>query len=208
MINDSFSLALAPTLEVANGSFGLLLARVAVGLGIAAHGAQKVLGWFGGGGPRGTGQFFENLGFRPGASFAVAAGLGELGGGLLLTLGLLGPFGPALIVTVMLVAILTVHRGNGFFAQNQGWELPLTYALAATLVMFAGPGRYALDPAVGLEGLWTPTKAWIALAAAVALAFANVAMRRKPAQPGAAEEAHFEERPRRTARRREPVTTR
>ena len=199
MIQESMFLAVAPTLEIAEGSTGLLLARAAVGAGLAAHGAQKLFGWFGGHGPKGTGQFFEGLGFRPGATFAVAAGLGELGGGLLLALGFLGPAGPTLVVVTMLVAILSVHRGNGFFAQNQGWELPLTYALVAAYVMFAGPGVYSLDAALGLESLWTATNAWIALGVAGALAGASLAARRPAAEepaakvPAAAEDVEAEE---------------
>jgi putative oxidoreductase len=70
---------------------GILIARLIVGLAIAAHGAQKLFGWFGGHGLKGTAGFFESLGFRPGIFFALAAGLGELGGGLLTAAGFLGP---------------------------------------------------------------------------------------------------------------------
>src|SRR5919202_2598079 len=94
---------------------GLLIARLAVGLGIASHGAQKLFGWFGGYGLKGTGGFLESLGFRPGSLYAAAAGLGEFGGGLLIALGLFGPVGPALVIAVMTVASLTAHRGKGFF---------------------------------------------------------------------------------------------
>src|SRR5689334_21517873 len=104
----------------------LLIARVILGLSLAAHGAQKLFGWFGGYGVAGTGGFFENLGFRPGSLFAIAAGLGEAGGGILTALGLFGPAGPALIVLVMTVAILTVHARAGFFATANGLELPLS----------------------------------------------------------------------------------
>jgi len=62
-------------------SIALLIARLILGLGLAAHGAQKIFGWFGGYGPKGTGDFFEGIGWRPGVLFAVAAGLGELTGG-------------------------------------------------------------------------------------------------------------------------------
>jgi len=61
---------------------GILLVRITVGLAMAAHGSQKVFGWFGGYGPDGTGQFLEALGFRPGRRYAMAAGLVELVGGL------------------------------------------------------------------------------------------------------------------------------
>ncbi|HJR53007.1 MAG TPA: DoxX family membrane protein, partial [Gemmatimonadota bacterium] len=93
-------------------SAALLILRLVLGLGLAAHGAQKLFGWFGGHGLAGTGGFFEGLGFRPGKAFAVLAGLGEFGGGILLALGLGGPLGPAVVVLVMLVAIGSVHLEN------------------------------------------------------------------------------------------------
>ena len=99
---------------------GLLLARMVFGLVMAAHGSQKLFGWFGGYGLAGTGGFFESLGFRPGRLFAAAAGASEMTGGLLLAAGLLGPLGPAMIIAIMIVAIATVHWPNGLFAQNNG----------------------------------------------------------------------------------------
>src|SRR5713226_8393528 len=94
----------------------LLIVRLVVGLGFAAHGAQKLFGWLGGYGLAGTGGFFESLGFRPGKMFAAAAALSEFVGGWLFTLGFLGPVGPALILAVMLVASISVHLRNGLFA--------------------------------------------------------------------------------------------
>src|SRR5437899_3635421 len=93
----------------------LLIARLLLGGALFAHGAQKLFGWFGGYGIKGTGGWMESMGFRPGPVFAAAAGLGEAGGGLLTVLGLGGPIGPALIIMVMLVAIFTVHLPNGFW---------------------------------------------------------------------------------------------
>src|SRR6185436_20915718 len=83
---------------------GLLIARLIVGLGLAAHGTQKLFGWFGGHGLTGTGRFFESLGFRPGRTFAFAAAAGEIAAGLLTAFGLFGPLGPALMLLVMVVA--------------------------------------------------------------------------------------------------------
>ena len=111
--------------DLATLSTGLLVARLVLGLLLAAHGSQKLFGWFGGHGLAGTGGFLESLGFHPGRTFALAAGLAEVGGGLLLALGFLGPIGPALVVSVMLVAALTVHRSGGLFAMTNGVELPL-----------------------------------------------------------------------------------
>ena len=103
---------------------GLALLRLTTGLILAAHGVQKLFGWFGGPGLDATGQFFETIGFLPGRRHALMAGLAETGGGLLLALGLFTPIGAALICSVMLVAV-TVHMKNGFFAQNGGYEYPL-----------------------------------------------------------------------------------
>src|SRR5712671_443231 len=105
------------------GSIGLLVGRAVVGLLIAGHGTQKLLGWFGGYGLQKTGDFFAQLGFRPGRAFAAAASLSEIAGGLLIALGLLGPIGPALMVSVMIVAAVTVHWGKGLFATTNGIEL-------------------------------------------------------------------------------------
>jgi putative oxidoreductase len=157
---------------------GLLVARVTLGLAIGAHGAQKLFGWFGGYGLKGTGGVFESLGFRPGAIFALAAGLGEMGGGLLTAVGLLGPVGPALIILVMLVAIVSVHWPHGFFASANGIELPLMYLTAALAVAYAGFGEYSLDGLVGLSTRPEPKTTWIAIAVAVGLALASVARRR------------------------------
>ena len=157
---------------------GLLLARLVVGLLMAAHGSQKLFGWFGGYGLAGTGGFFESLGFRPGRLFAAAAGLTETAGGLLLALGLLGPLGPAMIISVMVVAIAAVHWQHGVFAQNGGIEVPLLYGAAAAALALTGPGLYSLDAAFGLDSLWTPAIAWSVLALGALGGFANLAVRR------------------------------
>src|SRR6266699_4818781 len=94
---------------------GLFILRLVVGLLIAAHGAQKLFGWFGGYGLAGTGGFFENLGFRPGRLFAAAASVGEVVSGVLIALGLFGPVGPTILLSVMIVAAVSVHWKNGVF---------------------------------------------------------------------------------------------
>src|ERR1700694_4581158 len=133
----------------------LLLVRLILGLGFAGHGAQKLFGWFGGYGIAGTGGFLEQLGFRPGATFALAPGPGEFLGGLLIALGLCGPIGPMLVISAMVVAIVTVHLRNGFFAASNGVELPLLYLLIALGYAFAGFGPLSLDAALGLGPAWT-----------------------------------------------------
>lgn len=158
----------------------LLLVRL-IGLGFAAHGAQKLFGWFGGYGLAGTAGFFESLGFRPGRLFAGAAGLSELTGGILIALGLFGPVGPMLVVSVMVVAILTVHAPKGFFITDGGMELNLTYIAIAMLLALAGPGAYSLDAALGIGSIWTPALAWSVLGLGVLGGLGNAALRRKPA---------------------------
>ena len=157
---------------------GLLFARLIFGGLMAAHGSQKLFGWFGGYGLAGTGGFFESLGFRPGRLFAAAAGATETTAGLLLALGLFGPIGGALMLSVMVVAMVTVHWHNGVFATNNGVEMPLLYAAAAVALALAGPGAYSIDAAVGLGAFWTPGLTWIVLALGIVGAFANLALRR------------------------------
>jgi putative oxidoreductase len=164
----------------------LLIARLVVGLTLAAHGAQKLFGWFGGYGLKGTGGFFEGLGFRPGVLFAAEAGLGELVGGLLTAAGLFAPFGPALLVVVMVVAIFAVHWEKGFFAQAGGLEYPLVIAASAVSLAFAGPGAYALDAELGTRVVSQPGRVWLLIAGGVVLALLHLAARHRPAPEPAA----------------------
>src|SRR5919197_3434210 len=106
-------------------SYGILALRVVLGTTMAAHGAQKLFGWFGGGGPRGTAGGFEQLRFRAPLLMAVAAGLAELGGGALLAAGLFTPFAALAIAIVMVNAFATVHRPNGFWNSSGGFEFNL-----------------------------------------------------------------------------------
>ncbi|MCC7007934.1 MAG: DoxX family protein [Acidobacteria bacterium] len=158
---------------------GILLLRLTVGLVLAAHGSQKVFGWFGGHGLDGTGQFMEMLGFRPGRRHALVAGLVELTGGLLLAVGFLTPLGAALTASVMVVAAATVHA-KSFFVTSGGFEFNLLIGVAALAVAFTGPGALSLDAVVGytLAG-----GAWGAGAAAVAVlgAIAQLARRQRVA---------------------------
>jgi putative oxidoreductase len=159
---------------------GLLIVRLVFGLVMAAHGAQKLFGWFGGHGIAGTGGFFESIGFRPGRLFAAAAGLSEFGGGLLIALGLLGPAGAALVIAVMTVAAVTVHWQNGLFAMSNGIELPLLYGAFAAALALTGSGGYSLDALLGIQSVWTPALSWAAIAVGLFGGIVNVTLRRVP----------------------------
>jgi putative oxidoreductase len=138
-------------------SYGLLLLRVVVGATMFAHGAQKLFGWWGGHGVRGTGGFFGSLGFRRPVLMAFIAGLSETSG-VLFALGFLTPLAALAIATVMLVAIGSVHWRNGFFAMEGGYEFNLTLIAVATAIAATGPGRFSIDRLLGwddnLSGLW------------------------------------------------------
>ena len=161
--------------------FAFLFARGMIGLLMAAHGAQKLFGWFGGHGLKATGEFFGQLGFQPARLFAVAAAVGELTSGLLIALGLLGPVGPAMMLAVMVVAAISVHWRNGLFATSNGIELPLLYSIAAVRFALTGPGRYSLDTALGFQWAWAPKVIWAALSLGVLGGMANLVLRRRSA---------------------------
>ena len=123
----------------------LLLIRITVGGILAAHGLQKLFGWFGGHGIHGTASFLESLGFRPGRAHAWLLGGAELLGGLALAVGLLTPLAAAAVAGVMLAAIVVVHWDKGFFAQAGGYEFPWALAMVAVALAFSGGGRYSVD---------------------------------------------------------------
>jgi len=148
-------------------AYGLLLLRVFVGGAFVGHGTQKLFGWFGGHGPDGTGQFFEQIGYRPGKEQALAAGAAEAGGGALLALGLFTPLAGALLTGVMVQAVRTVKADKGPWSTDGGWELEALFAAGALVFAEIGPGPLSLDHALGMEHAGTGW-ALLALAAGVA----------------------------------------
>ncbi|HEX6788825.1 MAG TPA: DoxX family protein [Gaiellaceae bacterium] len=157
-------------------AYGLLFLRVVVGLSLSAHGAQKLFGWFGGGGPRGTAGFFGSLGFRPPLAMALIAGASECAGALF-ALGLLTPFAALALASVMVVAVGSVHWPNGFWATSGGFEYNLAIWSVAAAVAATGPGRFSLDNAFGiagsLSGIWWGVGVVVASLAGGALALAS-----------------------------------
>lgn len=129
----------------------MLIARVTVGGLLAGHGAQKLFGWFGGSGVKGTAPAMESMGLKPGTLWAPVAGLAEFGGGVLTALGLLHPLGPISIMAAMSMATIKVHWGKPIWSTEGGGELPLTNFAVALAIALAGPGRYSLDAAMLLR---------------------------------------------------------
>jgi putative oxidoreductase len=153
-------------------SAGLLIIRLVVGLGLAAHGAQKLFGWFGGGGLDATATGMEHMGFRPGRANAVAAGAGELAGGLLLATGLLMPLAAAIVIGVMVNAGL-VHWPNGYFLTKGGYEYTLTIGAVAAGLALTSAGSWSLDHLLGLDftaAAWGVTAIAVGLVAGAARA--------------------------------------
>src|SRR4051794_9415166 len=130
---------------------GLLALRLVLGGLLTGHGAQKLFGVFDGHGLEGTGDFFESkLGLEPGREWALAAGLGEFGGGLCTALGFLHPLGPISTIAPMIVAWRRAHAGKPIWTQSGGPELPLTNIGIATALTLIGPGRVSLDHMLGI----------------------------------------------------------
>ena len=130
---------------LSNAGVAALILRVPVGLILAAHGAQKLFGWFGGHGLAGTAGYMSSIGMEPGYLMAILAGSAEFFGGLALVLGLLTR--PAAVVAwfTMLVAIFSVHIGNGLFASNNGYEYALTLLVVLISLAIQGGGYLSLD---------------------------------------------------------------
>ncbi|MDR3438680.1 DoxX family protein [Telmatospirillum sp.] len=126
------------------------MVRVATGLLLLPHGAQKLFGWFGGYGLAATGQFFSTKLGLP-ASLALIGGLIEFVGGLMLAAGLVTRPVAALIAGMMAVAVIQVHLPAGFFWTSGGFEYPLLWGLLALSFVVRGGGRYSLDALIGRE---------------------------------------------------------
>ena len=128
-----------------DSSLAALILRVGLGLALIPHGAQTLFGWFGGYGLEGTGQWMASIGLQPGMLMAALAGSAEFFGGLALVLGLLTRPAAALTAFTMLVAIFSVHSGNGFFMSNNGYEYGFVLLVASLSLLVSGGGRLSLD---------------------------------------------------------------
>jgi putative oxidoreductase len=128
-----------------DGGWGAIALRVPVGIIFAAHGAQKLFGWFGGYGLEGTGQWMASIGLHPGYLMALLAGGAEFFGGLALLLGILVRPAAAVLAFTMVVAIFAVHFEHGLFLANNGYEFGLALLAASVSLAISGAGRASLD---------------------------------------------------------------
>lgn len=128
-----------------NAGWGAVALRVPVGVIFAAHGAQKLFGWFGGYGLQGTAGWLESIGLAPGILMALLAGGAEFFGGLALIVGVLTRPAAFALVIAMLVAIFKVHFANGLFMANNGYEFGLALLAASVALLISGAGRASVD---------------------------------------------------------------
>ncbi|MEP0357446.1 DoxX family protein [Paraglaciecola sp.] len=132
-------------LLISNAGAGSLALRIPVGIILAAHGAQKLFGWFGGYGLDGTGQWMASIGLAPGFLMALLAGSAEFFGGIALLLGFATRPAAALSAFTMLVAIFSVHIANGLFMSNNGYEFALSLLAATVALTIQGGGALSID---------------------------------------------------------------
>jgi putative oxidoreductase len=162
----------------------LLAARLTIGASIGAHGAQKMFGAFGGPGLEGASQFMGSLGFEPPEKYARAASATEMASGALIALGALGPVGPAMLVSVMVSAIETVHRPKGYWNTEGGFEMNVMYMLVALLLATEGYGSFSVDALLGIHERTGPMLGWLGLAGGATAALFMLSQRRESLQRG------------------------
>ncbi|ONK15378.1 DoxX family protein [Streptomyces sp. MP131-18] len=154
---------------------GLLLLRLAVGLTMAAHGSQKLFGWFDGAGLDATGAGFTSMGYPSGETMALVAGLSETFGGLGLALGLFTPLAAAAVLGTMINAVFAVHWESGFFLPA-GYEYAMIMGFGAASLALTGPGRLAVDPLLPVPALRTHRTTYGAAALGLAVVTAVVVL--------------------------------
>lgn len=145
---------------------GLLVLRLATGGLLVGHGAQKLFGWFGGPGFKGTAGWLRSMGLHPSRLWATSASSAEFGGGLLTSLGLLHPLGPIAETGAMIMATVKVHWGKPIWVSTGGAELPVINMATAVTLMLTGPGRFSLDRVLGIR-LPRPLVLGVAIAEAI-----------------------------------------
>jgi putative oxidoreductase len=132
-------------------NLGLVVLRVGLGLTIAAHGSQKLFGWYGGSRIAGFSAHLDRMGLIPATFWAWIAALSEFVGGLLVALGLLSPLGCFAVMGALSMAIWLVHWPKGFVNGKGGIEFPLLIWVGALALSITGPGDISLDSLLGLH---------------------------------------------------------
>ena len=164
-------------------AIGLLVLRLVVGLIVAAHGAQKLFGWWGGPGMSGWTGAMSRMRIRPAVAWAWMSALSELGGGLLFALGFLSPLGSMAIAGSMLVAIALVHLPKGFWVGKGGYEYNLSLLAAAMAIAITGPGALSLDALIGIR---PPEPVTVIVAAVLVIAGVAAALLGRSPRPAEA----------------------
>jgi len=163
-------------------ALGLLVLRLVIGLTVAAHGAQKLFGWWGGPGMTGWVGAMNRMRIRPAEPWAWLSALAELVGGLAFAVGLLTPLPSLAIAGSMLVAIALVHWPRGFWSTKGGYEFNLSILAAITAIALAGPGAYSLDAALRIH---LPEPATLIVGTILLLVGVGVALGTRAPQPAA-----------------------
>ncbi len=126
-------------------SLGVLILRITFGTIFALHGLHQFFGWFDGGK---MAEVMQRLGLHPSKLWASLCGLRNLAGGVMLLFGAFTFMGCALIITVMVVAMLTIKKQTGFWERDGGYEYNLAVIGTATAIGIMGPGPLSLDAAI------------------------------------------------------------
>jgi len=163
-------------------ALGILILRLVIGLTLAAHGAQKLFGWFGGPGMNGWTGAMNHMRIRPATPWAWMSALAELGGGLGLAVGLLTPLPSLAIAGSMLVAIALVHWPRGFFVTKGGYEFNLAILAGVAAVALTGAGAYSLDAALRIH---LPEPVTLIVGTILLLAGVAVALATRAPEPAA-----------------------
>jgi putative oxidoreductase len=161
---------------------GRLAARTVIGGLFIGHGTQKLFGWFGGPGLKGTEQMMGALDMRPTRPNALAAGISESAGGALLLAGAATPLAASSLIGTMLTAIRKVHKEQGVWAAQGGWEYNAVLIAALVALIDAGPGDVSVDATLGREE-WGPGWALGGLALGAAASSAAIALGRRAPAP-------------------------
>jgi putative oxidoreductase len=144
------------TIISTDDSIATTILRLVLGVVFFAHGAQKMLGWFGGFGFAGTMGFFTGTMHIP-APLAFLAICAEFFGAMGLIIGFLARIAAFGIATNMVVAIATVHHDIGFFMnwngtqKKEGFEFHLLVLAIAAFLMIRGAGAFSVDHALSTK---------------------------------------------------------